>query len=335
MARLHHFVLVPSFSTPPTIVSNDCGHVNISEEELKELTICTEAKKILEDPSFCPDNFHRKNSQTIMEARTKTMDQPMSGLVASYGSQHLIPKTHLQQKGLYTTVLKDDQGRLRYYSPWEMVACLGWPATTILPLDMKRLMTICGNALSSLHALAQLQRMSMILKDESPFDQMTWVGRLGKLRQNMISLKQFKQGSDDRYRFLVAVQASSEPIGVHSENVGATVSGVAEPRVPIDVFSGVLQQDHPHSPCQSAVGLVAHDGSRSEHGVEHVDLHVEALLPSSHMQMTKSLSRLHSSLSWTLHTWMSCCNNKFINRTWAGLGLVRDRFCIMLVETIG
>ena len=58
------FVLVPSFTTPPTIFSNDCGHFNISEEELKELTICTEAKKILEDPSFCPDNFHRKNSQT-------------------------------------------------------------------------------------------------------------------------------------------------------------------------------------------------------------------------------------------------------------------------------
>lgn len=275
MARLHHFVLVPSFTTPPTIFSNDCGHFNISVEELKELTICNEAKKILEDPSFCPDNFHRKNSQTIMEARTKTMDQPMSGLVASYGSQHQIPKTHLQQKGLYTTVLKDEQGRLRYYSPWEMVACLGWPATTVLPLDMKRLMTICGNALSSLHALAQLQRMSMILKDESPFDQMTWVDRLGKLRQNMISLKQFKQASDDRYRFLVAVQASSEPVGVHSEIAGTSVSGVVEPKVPIEVFSGVLQQDHCHGPSLSVVGLVAHDGSHRENGVEPIDLHDE------------------------------------------------------------
>ena len=83
----------------------------------------------------------------------------MTGLVASYGFQHQIPQSHLLQKGLHTTLLKDDSNRVRYDSPWEMIACLGWPATTILPHDFRQTMTICANALSSLHALAQLQEL--------------------------------------------------------------------------------------------------------------------------------------------------------------------------------
>ena len=256
MARLQNFVLVPSTTISPSIWSAGCTHVNINEDELKELAISAEARKVLDDPALCPANFNRGKVQTIMQSRTKTVEHPMTGLVASYGSQHEIPMHHLQQKGLYTTVLMDDQGRLRYYSPWEMVACLGWPETTVLPSDLKRAMTICGNALCSLHALAQLHRMDVILREESPFQSSSWECRLEKLRQSMISLRSFKQGCDDRSRFLVRVQ--DLPV-VHSVQTDLDVTQIADgegPKALADVPGGVLDHDHHHCLSPSVVGLV-------------------------------------------------------------------------------
>lgn len=132
MARLRRFVLVPSFTVPPTVRTHGCGHVNISEQELQELIVDDKARKILGDPANFPDNFHKKKDQSIMDAWIKTTDNPMTGLVASYGFQHQIPQSHLLQKGLYTTLLRDESDPVRYYSPWEMIACVGWPATTFL-----------------------------------------------------------------------------------------------------------------------------------------------------------------------------------------------------------
>ena len=256
MARLQNFVMVPSTTTAPSIRSDGCAHVNITDEELKELAISAEARKVLDDPSLCPANFSQNRAQSIMQARTKTFEHSMTGLVASYGSQHEIPMHHLQQKGLYTTILSDDQDRLRYYSPWEMVACLGWPETTILPTDLKRAMTICGNALSSLRALAQLHRMDVILGDMSPFQSTSWECRIGKLRQSMLSLQNFKQECDDRSRYLVRVQNLPAVLPVQAPPDEVQLAMVEEPKAPTEVILGVLNGNHHHGLSQSVVSLV-------------------------------------------------------------------------------
>ena len=97
-------------------------------------------------------------------------------------------------------------------------------------------------------------------------------------------------GSSDRTWFLWSSLSKQVMTGIVSwslyrlhQNQSVYIAKLLEPlfqewwsqRFQLMFFSGVLQQDHCHGPSLSVVGLVAHDGSHSENGVEPIDLHDE------------------------------------------------------------
>lgn len=76
----------------------------------------------------------------------------------------------------------------------------------------------------------------MILKDESPFESMSWVDRLAKLRQNMVVLHQCRHEDDGRYRFLVPVEKVPAEIPVQTASIVPDFSNAEGPKVTADCF---------------------------------------------------------------------------------------------------
>ena len=92
----------------------------------------------------------------------------ISGIMARYGSQHLLPIDHLLSKGLQT-MLCDEGGMLRYFSPWEFLAALGFPPSVVLSSDLSLAFQQSGNAISPVHAWLQIVKTHVALGHLSMF----------------------------------------------------------------------------------------------------------------------------------------------------------------------
>ena len=129
-----------------------------------------EAMSRLSDSSLIPGWWKVKPTtpETTLKARCISPKGPLIGMVASYGRQHEFDYEYLSDKGLHTMLVATPDG-YRYVSPWEQVACLGFPSETVLPQDHTLAWHILGNSLSTAHALLQLYRLHTILGNISPF----------------------------------------------------------------------------------------------------------------------------------------------------------------------
>eukprot|EP00435_Cladocopium_sp_Y103_P052274 s505_g16.t1 len=108
-------------------------------------------------------------SNPVLSARSNTGDMKLSGVMARYGSQHLLPMEHLKAKGLQTMLLNEN-GLLRLFSPWEVLAALGFPAKVVISSDLTKAFQQSGNAISPVHAWLQIVKTHMILGHLSLFD---------------------------------------------------------------------------------------------------------------------------------------------------------------------
>eukprot|EP00438_Fugacium_kawagutii_P014767 Skav228756 [mRNA] locus=scaffold589:114345:118814:+ [translate_table: standard] len=116
------------------------------------------------------------------------MDQQLSGIMAGYGSQHKLPVAHLKDKGMFTVLYHDTEGH-RYFSPWEIVAALGFPECVVLDENIVIAQRQAGNAISIAHAWLQIAKTHMILGLISPFTQENTLAEMvSLLRQEAIKL---------------------------------------------------------------------------------------------------------------------------------------------------
>eukprot|EP00438_Fugacium_kawagutii_P031483 Skav235037 [mRNA] locus=scaffold287:159594:164108:+ [translate_table: standard] len=92
----------------------------------------------------------------------------MSSVMARYGGQHLLPPDLLREKGLHT-VLFGTLAQHRLFSPWEVLASLGFPDQVCVATSVMEAFLQTGNALSPIHAGFALAKAHVLLGDLSPF----------------------------------------------------------------------------------------------------------------------------------------------------------------------
>ena len=84
------------------------------------------------------------------------------------GRQHLSADDLLLNKGLLTTLIRDHDG-VRYVSPFEWMAALGWPCSLHLPREIEAAWTAAGNSISIPHVILALFKTHACLQDRSPW----------------------------------------------------------------------------------------------------------------------------------------------------------------------
>ena len=144
-----------------------------------EVRIPQEAVEKLTDLNYLPSWWkggRDPDPQSVWEQRILKADHALEGVMASYGCQHEIDDDLLQRKGLCTRLLPWDSAvgpfHGRYIHPWEVVAALGWPFFTRLPLDLQLCRKITGNGLTTAQAIFGIHQLHRALQMHSPFQDM-------------------------------------------------------------------------------------------------------------------------------------------------------------------
>lgn len=156
---------------PATMLVRDCVQKNFEEGEWDELLPCPDAILKLSNPEFFPRKFLQQEGMSIYQSRVNNGEQCMGGAMAMYGKQHCLPPDLLRQKGLFTTLIAiPQQGNIpRYYSAWEVLACMAWPMDVVLPGDKYDAWHAAGNAISIPHTILCLFKTHGVLQDASPW----------------------------------------------------------------------------------------------------------------------------------------------------------------------
>ena len=203
----HSFIEV---AKSPSMQTADVVHVNMSHSEREQLLISEKIQVMMRDTKLAPKWLRKKckmvNEDNVWEGRAIMPDQQVSGVMASYGSQHEIPKEQLVDKGLQTTYLVDANGP-RFLSPWEMVASLGYSKQVVLPIDQVMAYKIAGNGLSIAHAWLQIYKTIVLLGSQTPFCLSEDVCQhIKKWDENIIFLSKMNVVHEDGFQFLREVQ---------------------------------------------------------------------------------------------------------------------------------
>eukprot|EP00435_Cladocopium_sp_Y103_P014248 s1438_g3.t1 len=150
----------------PSLATADSVHPACAFEGRGHLVPSAEVLSMLSKSEFVPKWMATKVDWTVsnpvLRARSITRDMKLSGIMARYGSQHLLPVEHLKSKGLQT-MLFDENGLLRYFSPWEFLAALCFPKCVVLSSDLTEAYQQAGNAISPVHAWIQIVKTHMLL----------------------------------------------------------------------------------------------------------------------------------------------------------------------------
>ena len=149
----------------------DAFHVNITDEEWNGLNIPLECLDMMKDPKYLPP-WERSNEDMTPEEtllkRIITKESVFKAIVASYGRQHLMPHDNLVEKGMHTFAIQQGTS-LRFASPWEFAAALGFPPSLCLPNRKEDAWRITGNAIAPIQAAKVLRRLHILLQNKSPF----------------------------------------------------------------------------------------------------------------------------------------------------------------------
>ena len=203
------------FSLPgPNLSASDCIRP-VDASDRSHLMPSKEALTMLGRSDLVPKwmagkiNWH--DDEPVLKARVIAKDKKLSGVMARYGSQHLLPLEHLKAKGLQT-VLFDDAGTMRYFCPWEILASLGFPSKVVISADLAFAFQLTGNAISPVHAWIQIARTYKAMGFLSPFPQDLDVSKaLRMILDKSIKLSAFACVIRDPFAVLeVAIQATEE-----------------------------------------------------------------------------------------------------------------------------
>eukprot|EP00438_Fugacium_kawagutii_P007364 Skav218577 [mRNA] locus=scaffold2610:466196:467680:+ [translate_table: standard] len=138
-------------SAGPSLRESDAIHVNVTHDELVLLTPSPEAVAMMKRsdmiPEWLADKVDWRANEPVLSARMIGESDKLSGVMARYGNQHKLPQDLLCQKGLHT-MLFGSITQFRLFSPWEVLAALGFPATACVTGDLAEAFQQSGNAIS-------------------------------------------------------------------------------------------------------------------------------------------------------------------------------------------
>eukprot|EP00438_Fugacium_kawagutii_P002768 Skav202252 [mRNA] locus=scaffold1417:297672:302195:- [translate_table: standard] len=167
--------ICPEFQCPepgPTLASAHALFEQMPDDHRHVLTPDDDAMNMLSNQKFLPQTWsavaNPSDPKCVLNSRCIAANSKLSGIMARYGNQHKLPQEHLENKGLYT-VLFDDHGFVRYFSPWEIIAALGFPQGTALDATIEQAFLQSGNAISVAHAWLQIAKTHILLDALSPF----------------------------------------------------------------------------------------------------------------------------------------------------------------------
>ncbi len=148
----------------------ECVQRYLTESDKSELMPCVEAILALSNPKLLPRGFEKHDGVSVVSSRTMNENNPLGGAMASYGSQHKIPMSLLQQRGLFTALFKAEGSEEdpRYFTPWEFLSAMYWPCGTKLPCCIAEAWKASGNAIAIPHVVLCLYKMHGALRDFSP-----------------------------------------------------------------------------------------------------------------------------------------------------------------------
>eukprot|EP00438_Fugacium_kawagutii_P019037 Skav208704 [mRNA] locus=scaffold42:439639:444144:- [translate_table: standard] len=156
----------------PSLAEADALHVNMSPTESELLRPSDHAISMMKRYELAPrwllDKVDTRNAEPVLQSRILGPNEKLSGVMASYGSQHLLPINLLREKGMHT-MLCGTYPEYRYFSPWEILASMGFPETVWLDVDVKGAFQQSGNALSPVHAGFAIAKAHQLLGPLSPF----------------------------------------------------------------------------------------------------------------------------------------------------------------------
>lgn len=172
----HKLPIIPDLDG---LVGHDAWIEHFDEHELEEVQIPSHVCSMLSDLKYLPAWWNGERDpdpQAVWCKRVIKPDQALEGVMASYGCQHEIDEGLLRRKGLCTRFLPWDSAcgpfKGRYFHHWEIVAALGWPFFTKLPLDLQLCRKITGNGLTTAQAVFGIFQLHRALRDLSPFHDM-------------------------------------------------------------------------------------------------------------------------------------------------------------------
>ena len=150
-----------------------CIQAELQEWEVKQCVPDASVLAILGNPDFLPLNMREKNFKKltcseVLKMRIRDIQQPFPNVMAAQGSQHMLPHDLLEEKGLYSFLMNVNEC-LRFATPFEILAAMGFPATTGLPDVFQEAWHLVGNALSVPHAALQCFRTWVLLGEISGF----------------------------------------------------------------------------------------------------------------------------------------------------------------------
>lgn len=181
-------------ASSPSIDLVDVSHVHMSSDERQELTVQPHAMDAMSRAEYAPqwlkDKVKGLSPQELLQGRTIGIEEQFKGFMAMYGSQHTIDPALLRAKGLHTVVMQDELG-FRYFSPWEMLAAMGYSQDTILADDLVKAWRMAGNGITSAHIWLAIYKTHVMLGPNSPFSPMIDVcQQIRDLRAQAIQLSE-------------------------------------------------------------------------------------------------------------------------------------------------
>ena len=222
----------------------DAFHENITEAEWEALNIPLECMNMMKDPKYLPPWERNQENMTSDEALLKriiTKESVFKAIVASYGRQHLMPEDNLIQKGMHTFAIQQGTA-LRFASPWEFAAALGFPPSLCLPNCKEDAWRITGNAITPVQAAKVLVRLHIMLQTKSPF--CCWAQDAQRITDwlfsNTIKLSEWSvEVIDDWERLQISIRA----LRWGNDDILDTVMDTVTPTIPFEVQCPPLPQD--------------------------------------------------------------------------------------------
>ena len=225
----------------PSLLASDSVHPASTSDLRNHLLLNDAALEMLKRsdlvPKWLASKINWSLDEPVLSARIVTPDMKMSGVMARYGSQHLLPIDLLLSKGLQTVVVKEN-GKIRFFCPWEILAALGFPSKVVIAADLTDAFQQVGNSISPIHAWIQLSKTHMLLGHLSMFSiDADVLAVLKRIREQCIRLSAFEPFVDGVFSKLKDVCFEDDlPLQVKrsrqssevEKDVSATIPFVAE-----------------------------------------------------------------------------------------------------------
>ena len=164
----------------------------LSDGQLSALQISVDEMKILDDPDLLPRWLKRPfQAASAIHMRIQRGGAPLPTINAAYRKAVCFHKEALGGKGLMSWVIQDAHGDVRWFSKFEALMVMGFPADFILPKDEPHAFQAIGNAISPLQAALVMTFATDVLSVQQGGSQRTNFGEtLAAIRSGQADIQQ-------------------------------------------------------------------------------------------------------------------------------------------------